>query len=182
VGLALAKRLVEVMGGTIGVESEAGAGSTFWVEMPCAVEAQAEFAETEAEPAASREGFPMRTVLYIEDNISNLKLIERVLSRRSDFKLIAAMQGSLGYQLACEHQLDFVLLDLHLPDISGEEVLRLLRTNPATSEIPVVMISADATPHQQERLLAAGALAYLTKPLQVPRLFELLDTTLAMGR
>ncbi|MDB6151373.1 MAG: two-component system sensor protein [Chthoniobacter sp.] len=181
VGLALAKRLVEAMGGTIGVNSILGTGSTFWVEMPCSTIAPQE-ADLDAPVFVSdHPDGPKRRLLYIEDNISNLKLIEKVLGRHAKFELTAAMQGGLGYELACKHQPDLILLDLHLPDVSGEEVLRWLRTNPATSEIPVVIISADATPRQRERLLAAGARAYLTKPLNVPRLFEVLEITVPTG-
>jgi len=177
IGLALSKRLVELMGGTIGVDTVVGAGSTFWIELSSsAAEVSSGALEAEPAPASGNEDVRVRTVLYIEDNIPNLKLMERVLVRRRGFKLMTAMQGRLGYNLACQHQPDIVLLDLHLPDISGEEVLRLLRTNPVTSEIPVVMISADATRRQHDRLLTAGARAYLTKPLDVPRLFEILDS------
>jgi CheY-like chemotaxis protein len=118
-------------------------------------------------------------VLYIEDNVSNLKLIERVLAQRPAVTLLSEMAGRPGLDTARARRPDLVLLDLHLPDISGEEVLHLLRASPETQEIPVVVISADATPKQIERLLGAGARAYLTKPVDVRRLLALLDETLA---
>lgn len=118
-------------------------------------------------------------VLYIEDNLANLKLIERALGRREGTVLLTAMQGSLGLDLACQHRPDLVLLDLHLPDMGGEELLNHLRQNPETREIPVVMISADASPGQIQRLLVMGAQAYLTKPIDMPRFFEVVDEALA---
>ena len=118
------------------------------------------------------------TILYIEDNLSNLELVRRVLNRRPGIRLIDAMQGRLGVDLAREHHPDLILLDLHLPDISGTEVLRQVREDPRTNGIPVIVISADATPGQIERLLTDGALAYLTKPLEVKKLLTLLDQTL----
>jgi len=117
-------------------------------------------------------------VLYIEDNVSNLKLVERVLAQRPAVTLLSAMAGRPGLDTARTHQPDLVLLDLHLPDIPGEEVLRHLQESPVTRAIPVVVISADATPKQIERLLGAGARAYLTKPLDVRKLLALLDETL----
>jgi len=121
------------------------------------------------------------TILYIEDNLSNLELVRRVLNRRPGIRLIDAMQGRLGVDLAREHHPDLILLDLHLPDISGTEVLRQVREDPRTNGIPVIVISADATPGQIERLLTDGALAYLTKPLDVRKLLALLDQTLSLG-
>jgi CheY-like chemotaxis protein len=117
-------------------------------------------------------------VLHIEDNLSNLKLVERILERRGDVELIAAMQGGLGVELAREHRPGLVLLDLHLPDIGGEQVLQRLRQDPATASIPVVIVSADATTRQVQRLLSAGATGYLTKPIAVPELLRVLDEAL----
>jgi len=114
-------------------------------------------------------------VLYIEDNLSNLRLIEQVLSRRPHTTLLSAMQGQVGLDLAREHRPDMILLDLHLPDLPGDEVLRRLLDEPRTRQIPVVILSADATPGQSERLLAAGARAYLTKPLDVRQFLALVD-------
>ena len=124
-------------------------------------------------PTAARQA--RVTVLYIEDNLSNLRLIEQVLSRRPNATLLSAMQGRLGLDLAREHRPDLILLDLHLPDLSGEDVLRQLLAEPRTRDIPVVVLSADATPGQVERLLAVGAQAYLTKPLDVPKFLALVD-------
>ncbi len=168
-GLTLSKGLVEAMGGRIGVHSQLGEGSTFWIELQGA---KSPLAPSEATfdgpgvPAAASSDEPY-TILYVEDNLSNLKLVQRILGERPDFKLIAAMQGRLGLELAREHRLDLVLLDLHLPDITGDEVLTHLQADPDTAGIPVVVLSADATRGRIQRLLAQGAAAYLSKPFDV---------------
>ena len=117
-------------------------------------------------------------LLYIEDNPANVKLIERVLEGYPDVTVLSAPQGRLGLELARQHRLDVILLDLNLPDISGFEVLRILRADPATRDVPVVVISADATREQIRRLLDAGARAYLTKPLNVQDFAEVIGETL----
>lgn len=175
-GLALSKRLVEAMGGSIGVRSETRKGSTFWIDLRRAEDPAAHLEDDEEVPE-ERQGAPRptRTALYIEDNLSNLKLIQRVLARRPEIKLIAAMQGRSGLDLAREHRPDIILLDLQLPDMSGKEVLRALKAEKATWDIPIVIISADATKGQISELLAAGAAAYLTKPLDVRQFLQVLD-------
>jgi PAS domain S-box-containing protein len=178
-GLALSKHLVEAMGGTLGVESAVGKGSTFWVEFSTA--------ESPLERVRGRDAITpvvvgarsrAATVLYVEDNLSNFKLIEELMALRPGVKLIPAMQGRMGLDLARQNHPDVILLDVHLPDISGDEVLRRLRDDPETRHIPVVVISADATPRQIDRLRAAGAREYLTKPLDVKKLLALLDELL----
>jgi CheY-like chemotaxis protein len=118
------------------------------------------------------------TLVYIEDNLSNLRLVERILERRGGIELVAAMQGRLGLDLARQHRPFAVMLDLHLPDVDGEQVLAQLRDDPNTANIPVIVLSADATPGQVQRLLAAGAHEYLTKPLDVRRLLTVIDELL----
>lgn len=180
IGLSISKRLVELMGGEIGAVSEMGRGSTFWVELESA-DAPEERAETPVQgPPEVPEGpGGERTVLYVEDNLPNLRLVERILARRLTTKLIAAMQGSLALELARQHRPQLILLDVHLPDIDGDEVLRRLRGHPDTRAIPVVVVSAEATPRKIERFLGAGARAYLTKPLDAKQFLEVVDEILA---
>jgi signal transduction histidine kinase/response regulator RpfG family c-di-GMP phosphodiesterase len=180
-GLALSKRMVEAMGGAIGVESTVGAGSRFHFELllvePAAepiVDRDCHGGLTSLSQAASYRG----TILYIEDNLSNIRLIQQILTRYPAVELHEAMQGKLGLELANTHVPDWILLDLHLPDLGGEEVLRALQQEPRTQRIPVTILSADATPGQIHRLKAAGAREYLTKPLDVKQIIELLEGTL----
>jgi signal transduction histidine kinase/CheY-like chemotaxis protein len=177
-GLPLSRRLAEAMGGTLAVETEVGQGSRFWVELPMA-EGPVQRAERQQELATPDKSGPVPstplTVLYIEDNLSNLQLVERVLSRRPGVRLISAMRPQLGLELAAEHHPDLILLDLHLPDMPGQEVLRRLQGEPRTADVPVVILSADARPTLIEQLLAQGVRAFLTKPLDVKELLELLD-------
>jgi CheY-like chemotaxis protein len=119
--------------------------------------------------------------LYIEDNLSNIRLIEEILTRYPGVRLLEAMQGKLGVEIANTHAPDWILLDVHLPDMSGEEVLEALRRNPHTAKIPVTVLSADATAGQISRLMSAGAREYLTKPLDVLQLIGLLEATLSSG-
>jgi PAS domain S-box-containing protein len=179
-GLALSRNLIEAMEGTIGVESTPGEGSTFWIELdrgdtPAVLEPCGD-ASSLLEP---REYGCERRVLYIEDTLANVQLIEAILMARPDIGLLPAMQGQVGLDLAREHQPDLILLDLHLPDLDGHEVLTRLQRDTATRAIPVVILSADATETQSARLRSAGASAYLTKPIDVVRLLETLDDHLA---
>lgn len=177
-GLALSRGLMEAMEGRIGVESEVGQGSTFWIELEEADRPNDAFVIPQAEPSGE-EAIPYlqpRTVLYIEDNQANFRLMERIVSHRSELHLIGADRGQLGLDAARMHHPDLILLDLHLPDISGREVLERLIKDERTSGIPVVVVSADATPGQIDRLRAAGALSYLTKPLDVASMLMLFDS------
>jgi signal transduction histidine kinase/ActR/RegA family two-component response regulator len=181
-GLALSKRLAEAMAGEIGVRTSIGNGSTFWIELPMAESQVSQLGprDVDAASAPRRSGPRTRkhTILYVEDNLSNLALVQRIMSLRHDIELIPAMQGGLALELARLHRPDLILLDLHLPDIPGEDVLHQLRATPDCRTIPVVVLSADATPGQIDRLLAVGAHAYITKPLEVKQFIGVLDSVL----
>jgi PAS domain S-box-containing protein len=175
-GLVLSKRLTEAMGGTLGFVSTGGQGTTFFVELPQATGARGRQAQVRAAAAlAPAAGSQDRSVLYVEDNLDNLALIEGVLAYRPRVRLLSAMQGGMALDLARQHRPDLILLDVHLPDMPGDEVLRRLRADSRLRRTPVIVISADATPHQAERLRAAGAWEYLTKPIDVARFLTLLD-------
>jgi signal transduction histidine kinase/ActR/RegA family two-component response regulator len=175
-GLALSRTLVQGMGGAIEVDSVLGEGSTFTIELnrgePAAVKTMV---AEERELLAARTYSTERSLLYVEDTVANVRLIEEILTSRPSIHLLPAMMGGLGLELALEHQPDLILLDLHLPDIGGEKVLAHLRDDERTRDIPVVMLSADATKRTPGPLLEAGASAYLTKPIGVRQLLEVVD-------
>ena len=178
-GLALSRRLVEAMGGTLTARSTLGRGSEFWVELPIAESPlEAEDVVPLSAPSAEFPEGAKATILYIEDNLANLQLIQHILARRPEIHLLTAMQSTLGMELARRHRPDLILLDLHLPDVDGLTTLRKLRAETATSNIPVIMISADATPGSIERLHAAGARHYLTKPIRVDEFVRTVDEVL----
>ena len=178
-GLALCQRLVQAMRGLIGVNSTLGNGSTFWLELPAA---QSPLLAATAARTALVTGNPnldeTRRVLYIEDNFSNVTLVEQMLAERPPLELMTAMQGRVGLELARQHAPDLILLDLHLPDMPGWQVLAQLKADPLTREVPVIVISADATAPQIKRLLSAGARAYLTKPIDIAEFFRNIDDAL----
>jgi PAS domain S-box-containing protein len=183
-GLALSKRLVEAMDGAIGVESELGKGTAFWLEFALTAASTAPGPPSSGDLPIQRARIRgrARTVLYVEDNPSNIKLAETILGERPEVSLIVATQGGLAVDLAREHRPSLVLLDLNLPDVSGEEVLRRIRNDPRTADTPVVVVSADATPGQVERLRSAGANDYLTKPFSLEEFLAVIDSSAATER
>ena len=181
-GLALSSRLTELMRGSIGVQSALGKGSTFWVEFPVAV-ATVVPATPKPEPSRDfvRDSKPSFTVVYAEDNLENFMLVEGVLTLRPQVRLLPAIQGGLSLQLARDQQPDLILLDLNLPDIPGEEVVRRLKADPSTARIPIVVVSADAMPGRAHHLLTLGAHAYITKPIDIKAFLAIVDDFLAQA-
>ena len=175
VGLTLSKYLVERMGGTIAVYSRFGEGTTFTVDLPTAVAPEVQMRGPETPPDELPSVNTLR-VLHIEDNLANLELVEQVLTRSGVVELLAAMSGSLGIELAREHRPHLILLDLHLPDMSGTDLLDVLQDDPRTADIPVVVVTADATPSQIQRLRDLGVAAYLTKPIDIRELLSVVET------
>jgi PAS domain S-box-containing protein len=180
-GLALSKGLVEAIGGTLGVDSQVGRGSTFWIELPNVQSptssircAQPTLALRAVNPAES-------TVLYIEDDVANVQLVERLLMQRPNINLITSLLGGLGVELAQQYRPDLILLDVHLTDIHGFEVLERLQGDSRTVDIPVVVLSADATTWQRRRFRNAGVYEYLSKPLDLQQLLDVIDQHLGAG-
>jgi PAS domain S-box-containing protein len=174
-GLAHSKSLIEVIGGSVGVESVPGKGSTFWIDLPATDVPRLSAPTPRVRAVATEPALPDATVLYIEDNVSNIHLIERLLSNRTTVHLVTSLQGGMGIELAQQLKPALILLDVHLPDLHGFDVLQRLREDPRTKDIPVVVLSADATDWQTTRFLEGGANDYLTKPFDLHRLLEMLD-------
>jgi CheY-like chemotaxis protein len=181
IGLVVTKRLVEAMQGTLGVESRIDAGTTFWIDLNATDASHIDFEAGNgiSHPSIhANDSIPSRTVLYVEDNPANLKLVEMLVARRADLKLLTAGTGDLGIDLARAHQPDVILMDINLPGINGIKALALLRGDSTTADIPVVALSANASPRDIERGLTAGFMKYLTKPIKVDELMATLDLVL----
>ena len=180
-GLALSRGLAGAMQGTMGVESEVDRGTTFWLELPISQTAPGAAAEVAEAPRADIRRDVYGTILYIEDNQSNVRLMERILRRRPFVKLLHAASGADGIAMARSHRPMAIFLDLHLPDIAGEEVLRRLWEDQELRSIPVAVLSADAMAGQMRRLKAGGAAAYLVKPLDIGEVLSLVDRLLGQS-
>lgn len=183
IGLVVARRLVEQMGGVIGVESIVESGSVFWIELSL-TEAPLS-AVRAAEPAALTRQVPdemaPHILLYVEDNPANLELIEQLVARRNDLRLICATDGEQGIEFARIHQPVVILMDINLPGISGIESMRILRRDPSTAHIPIIALSANALPIDIEKGLKAGFFDYLTKPIKVNQFMDALDSALKIA-
>jgi CheY-like chemotaxis protein len=174
IGLVIAKRLIEGMQGRIGVDSSVGTGSTFWFELPEAELAVPMPETAPAEKPRTHGALPAGTVLYVEDNPANLKLVRQALARHPQVTLLEAYNGSFGLDLARVHLPDIILLDINMPVMSGLEVLARLKAGPATRDIPVLALSAAAMEIDVQRGKVAGFEEYLTKPIDMTSLLETL--------
>lgn len=180
IGLALSKRLVEAMDGTIGFTSELGKGSTFWVELPVETErVETSRASVSDFPMAASEPSRGYSLLYIEDNPSSLQLVEHVVRTLPDVTMLSAARPQLGLDLAVAHRPKVIIVDINLPEMSGFEVLARLKAMPETRDIPVIALSAAAMPKDVKRGLAAGFFAYKTKPFDVMDFIATVEAALA---
>jgi signal transduction histidine kinase/ActR/RegA family two-component response regulator len=181
IGLVVTKRLVELMGGAIGVDSTVGVGSVFWIELKLTTAPQLSVGQAAhiVRPQAVVPGSaPPRTLLYVEDNPANLELVEQLIARRPDLRLLSAADADLGIEFARAYQPEVILMDINLPGISGITALKILRADPSTAHIPIIALSANAVPRDIERALDAGFFNYLTKPIKVEQFMEALDRAL----
>jgi PAS domain S-box-containing protein len=184
IGLVVTKRLAELMEGVLGVESTVGVGSVFWCELRSAAAPQLKIKNGEVEASVRPQlpaGTPQRTLLYVEDNPANMTLIKQLIARRPDMRLLTAVNGTLGIEIARATQPQMVLMDINLPGISGIEAMKILRADPVTAHIPVVALSANAMPRDIAKALEAGFFRYLTKPIKVNEFMDTLNAALESG-
>ena len=178
IGLVVSKRLVELMHGMIGVESTMGVGSVFWIDLLAENDPHAKYITTVIQMMSDTPVVPgvrPHLLLYVEDNPANLKLVEQLIARRPDLRLLSAQNGLDGINLARTSLPDVILMDINLPGISGLEAMKLLRLDPLTAHIPIVALSANAMPRDIEKGLEAGFFRYLTKPIKVDQFMATLN-------
>jgi PAS domain S-box-containing protein len=183
IGLVVTKRLVDLMGGTIGVVSTQGQGSVFWIEFKMASAPQFTLA---TDPAASArpkvpDGTPLRTLLYVEDNPANLELVGQLVARRVDLNMLSAADGTIGIEYARACLPEVILMDINLPGMSGIDAMKILRADPLTAHIPIIALSANAVPRDIEKAMEAGFFNYITKPIMVGAFMDALDVALAFA-
>ncbi|HEX9715333.1 MAG TPA: PAS domain S-box protein [Desulfurivibrionaceae bacterium] len=184
IGLVVSKRLVELMGGKIGVESTVGAGSIFWFELNLSAEPQPLVGKAAAlvpPKAYVPHGAVPHTLLYVEDNQANMQLVEQLIARRPDMRLLTAVDGRLGIEMARANLPEVILMDINLPGMSGIQALTILRGDPLTAHIPVIAISANAMPHDIKKGLEAGFFRYITKPIDVNEFMDALNMALELA-
>jgi CheY-like chemotaxis protein len=178
IGLVVSKRLAELMGGVLGVKSTVGEGSVFWCELSVAQALQLAVRECDTnvyvQPNAA-DDVPRRSLLYVEDNPANMQLVEEIIARSPDMRVVTAANGTLGIEIARAIKPLVVLMDINLPGISGLKALKILREDPVTAHIPVIALSANAMERDIKKGLEAGFFRYLTKPVKVKQLLETLN-------
>jgi CheY-like chemotaxis protein len=181
IGLVVAKKLVELMGGTIGVESTVGVGSVFWFELISVAEPHLAVKEVDAavliQPVLKRET-QLRTLLYVEDNPSNLKLVKQIIGRYPSMRLLTAVNGFEGIEIALEFHPDVILMDINMPGMNGYEALKILKSSPTTAHIPVLALTANAMPRDIKKGMEAGFFRYITKPIMTNEFMEALTVAL----
>ncbi len=185
IGLVVTKRLVELMGGTIGVDSAVGVGSVFWFEFSLTTAPKLEILEAELAALARPpvlQGVSLHTLLYVEDNPANLELVEQLIARRADLRLLTAADSNLGIEFARAYLPEVILMDINLPGISGIEAMKILRADPLTAHIPIIALSANAVPGDIEKGLEAGFFNYITKPIKVNQFMDALDVALVFSQ
>jgi CheY-like chemotaxis protein len=181
IGLVMSKRLVEVMGGTMGVESCVGTGSEFWFDLagdfapqPGTITGKNYAIRKDTATSSAR----VRTLLYVEDNPANMELVQQIIAKRPDLRLVTATNGADGVAIAREQHPDLILMDINLPGLSGLDALRMLKADALTVGIPVLAISANAMPSDIKGGLDAGFVRYLTKPIKVDEFMQVVDRAL----
>ena len=185
IGLVVSRRLVELMGGAIGAQSTVGVGSVFWIELKLAAGLKVVEAADDAGGAGqarTQPGAALRSLLYVEDNLANMQLVEQLIARRPDLRLLSAADGRQGIALARSHLPEVILMDINLPGLNGFQVLKILREDPLTAHIPVLALSANAMATDIEKGRAAGFKRYLTKPIKVNELMAALDMALEQAQ
>ena len=188
IGLVVTKRLVELMGGTIGASSTAGIGSVFWIELRAVGPIPAlptKDVKLEREPLQAQlplHDASKQTLLYVEDNPANLQLVEEIIRFRSDLRMLSAPDAHLGIELARAHRPDVILMDINLPGLSGVDALKILRSLPETAHIPVIAVTANAMPRDVSAGLHSGFFRYITKPINIDELNAAIDSALRPAR
>jgi CheY-like chemotaxis protein len=182
IGLVMSKKLVELMGCEIGVESTLGKGSLFWFELTLTAEPQPVAISAPVLGTPSLVSAQVHTLLYVEDNPANLMLVEDLIARRPEIRLLSARDGLSGVKTAVATLPDVILMDINLPGISGIQAMQILAEDPTTAHIPVVALSANAMPRDIEKGLQAGFFRYLTKPIKVGEFMTTLDTAFKFAK